>query len=139
MIKMKYRTGLLMAAIILVLLAQNIPKGWSMDAKGYQNISVDQFMTMMAPKDFTLINVHIPYQGEIPQTDALIPFNSIHLFKNELPKDKDTKIVVYCMSGPMGYVAAEKLVRMGYTHVVHLQGGMRAWKKTGKQLVFRTK
>jgi rhodanese-related sulfurtransferase len=39
----------------------------------------------------------------------------------------------------MGYIAAEKLVNMGYTRVVHFQDGMRAWKKTGKQLIYRLK
>lgn len=139
MTKMNYRTVLLIVMVALIVLAQFLPKGWSMDANGYKNISVDQFMMLMAHKDFMLINVHVPYQGEIPQTDALLPFNSIHLLKNELPKDKDAKIVVYCVSGPMGYVAADKLVSLGYTHVVHFQGGIRAWQKAGKQLAFRTK
>lgn len=110
-----------------------------MDKKGYENISVDQFAEMMNHKDFTLINVHIPYEGEISGTDFLIPFNAIDQDKNELPNDKDAKIVVYCMTGPMGHIAAEKLVQMGYTRVIHFQGGMRAWKKAGKPLLFRPK
>jgi rhodanese-related sulfurtransferase len=28
---------------------------------------------------------------------------------------KEAKIVVYCMMGPMGVIAAEKLANMGYT------------------------
>ena len=137
MTKMNYRTGLLIVAVALIVLAQFLPKGWSMDANGYKNISVDQFMMLMAHKDFMLINVHVPYQGEIPQTDALLPFNSIHLLKNELPKDKDAKIVVYCMAGPMGYIAAGKLVDMGYTRAIHFEGGMKAWVDSGRQLRFR--
>ena len=137
MTKMNYRTVLLIVMVALIVLAQFLPKGWSMDANGYKNISVDQFMMLMAHKDFMLINVHVPYQGEIPQTDALIPFNSIHLFKNELPKDKDAKIVVYCMTGPMGYIAAGKLVDMGYTRVIHFEGAMKAWVDSGRQLRFR--
>ena len=43
-------------------------KGWSMDAVGYKNISVDQFIKMMDHKDFSLINVHTPYRGEIADT-----------------------------------------------------------------------
>jgi rhodanese-related sulfurtransferase len=94
---------------------------------------------MMDQKDFTLINVHIPYQGEIPGTDLLIPFNNIDQHESDLPNPKDTKIVVYCMAGPMGYVAAEKLVEMGYSKVIHLEGGMRAWRNSGRPLRFRPK
>ncbi len=132
MAKINHRTEILMAVIVLILLTPIIPNGWSMDTNGYRNISVDRFVEMMDHKDFVLINVHIPYAGEIPETDLLIPFNGIEQHKNELPNDKHTKIVVYCMSGPMGYFAAEKLVSMGYSRVIHFQGGMVSWKNAGK-------
>jgi len=138
-IRMGRRFGLLMMVVAVGLLGCRLPRSWAMDKKGYDNISVDQFVEMMNHKDFILINVHIPYEGEIPETDLLIPFNAIGRHKNELPNDKATKIVVYCMTGPMGDIAAERLVRMGYTRVIHFQGGMRAWKKTGRPLLFRPK
>ncbi len=137
MTKINYRTGILMAANVLILVILVTSNGWSMDSNGYQNISMDRFVKMMEHKDFVLIDVHIPYAGEIPETDLLIPFNDIKRHKNELPNDKNTKIVVYCMSGPMGYVAAEKLAGMGYRHVIHFQGGMVSWKNSGKRLVNR--
>ena len=110
MVKINHQPGILMAAIVLMLVTLFISNGWSMDTNGYQNISMDRFVQMMDHKDFVLINVHIPYAGEIPATDLLIPYNGIEQHKNELPNDKHTKIVVYCMSGPMGYFAAEKLI-----------------------------
>lgn len=139
MTKMTYWFSLKMIAGALGLVVLLISSGWSIAEKGYQNIAGDQFVKMMDHKDFILINVHIPYAGEIAKTDLLIPFNAISQHKNQLPSDKDAKIVVYCMTGPMGYIAADKLVNMGYTQVVHFQGGMRAWKKTGKQLIYRLK
>jgi rhodanese-related sulfurtransferase len=128
MAKLIYRVGILMTFFGIGLLGYFLTSSWSMDEKAYKNISVDQFIKMMNHKDFILINVHIPYQGEIDETD-----------QNELPNDKDVKIVVYCMAGPMGFIAAENLVSMGYTRVKHFRGGMRAWTKNGKQLVHRTK
>jgi len=139
MIKIIDRLSLKVIAASLGLVVLLMSSGWSTDGKGYQNIAGDQFVKMMDHKDFILINVHIPYAGEIAKTDLLIPFNAISQHKNQLPSDKNAKIVVYCMTGPMGYIAAEKLVNMGYTRVVHFQGGMRAWKKTGKQLIYRLK
>ena len=108
--------------------------GWSADQTKYQTISAEQFAQMMDKKDFLLVNVHIPYEGEIAQTDLLIPFNQIDRYRERLPKDKNSKIVVYCLMGPMGSIAADKLARMGYTQVFNLQGGMMAWQSTGNTL-----
>jgi len=32
-------------------------------------VSVQELQTMLDDKDFTMINVHIPWQGDIAQTD----------------------------------------------------------------------
>ncbi|UCE56553.1 MAG: rhodanese-like domain-containing protein [Desulfobacterales bacterium] len=136
---MMVRFRIISILLTLSLAGMLIPDVWSDTKVKYQNVDVDQFLAMMDNKDFVLINVHIPYQGEIPQTDLLIPFNMIDQHRNELPKDKDAKMFVYCMTGPMGYIAAEKLVNMGYTNVFHFEGGMKAWARSGRQLVNRKK
>jgi len=138
--KMIYRGGLL-ALIIIVLapLGNFIADGWTMDKKAYENIYIDQFVKMMDKKDFILINVHVPYYGEIAQTDLLVAFNAIEQHKKDLPKDKNAKIVVYCMMGPMGDIAADKLTSMGYTRVSNFQGGMMAWTQAGRHLQRRQK
>jgi len=109
---------------------------WSMGQKGYVNISVDQFVEMLKNKDFILINVHIPYEGEIPLTDLFIPYNAIDQYKEKLPRQKDAKIVLYCRTGRMSAIAAEKLVQLGYTRIFEFHGGMRAWEKSGRTLLF---
>ena len=139
MVRMRYGLSFLMTLFVMGFMGNLTSDGWSMEKKTYENVSVDQFVKMMNEKDFLLINVHIPYQGEIARTDLLIPFYSIDQFKRELPANKDSKIAVYCLSGPMGDIAAEKLLAMGYTEVIHFQGGMRAWKRAGKQLLYRPK
>ena len=80
----------------------------------YPGISAQclKFAHFFRPKDFILINVHIPYYGEIAKTDLLVPYNEIERHIKDLPADKDAKIVVYCMMGPMGDIAAEKLASM---------------------------
>ncbi len=137
MLKKRYRLGVFIILLNIGFMGNLLSDVWSKDKKTYTNVSVHEFVKMMNQKDFMLINVHIPYEGEIERTDLLIPFNALDHFKGELPIDKDAKIVVYCMSGPMGDIAAEKLLSMGYTEVIHFQGGMIAWKRAGNPLLLR--
>ena len=105
---------------------------------GYQNISLAEFSRQLEAKDFLLINVHVPYQGEIPGTDLLLPYHAVHKQKDRLPSAKDAKIVVYCLTGPMGHTAAAGLVQLEYTDVHHFEGGMLAWVRSGRQLIYRS-
>ena len=98
-------------------------------------ITVEELNAMLKNKDFTLINVHIPYQGEIPGTDVHIPYNEIEKYADQLPQDKDAKIVLYCRSGSMSAAASKTLVEMGYTNVTDVQGGMNAWEAAGYELL----
>jgi rhodanese-related sulfurtransferase len=103
--------------------------------EGYTDISVEQLEAALANKDFSLINVHIPYEGELPQTDAFVPFNEIEANLSQLPADKDAPIVLYCRSGRMSTDAAEELVELGYTNIVEVDGGMQAWEAAGNELI----
>lgn len=79
----------------------------------------------------TLINVHVPYEGELPGTDAFIAFDRIERQRDRLPQEKAAAIAVYCMSGRMSVVAVRKLRDLGYTNVTELRGGMVAWQRAG--------
>jgi rhodanese-related sulfurtransferase len=90
---------------------------------------------MRPTKNFPLINVHIPYEGELPRTDAFIAYNEVEKHLDKLPKSKDAKIVLYCMSGRMSAIAAETLVKLGYKNMWNLKVGMREWQKKGFPLL----
>ena len=134
--KMRLRNHLLMLVMIIGLMGCSDNQGAQKESGRYLNVSVDQFVAMMNKKDFTLINTHIPYEGEIPGTDLFIPFNEIEQQKAQLPENKSTRIVVYCKAGPMGDTAAAKLVQMGYSHVINFKAGMDGWQRAGKSLQF---
>ncbi len=105
--------------------------------QGYRQASAEQLASALKAKNFTLVNVHIPYAGEIPQTDALVPFNDIQNNLAQLPADKNAPVVVYCRSGSMSAAASKTLVGLGYTNIIDISGGMNAWQKMGGTLVNR--
>jgi rhodanese-related sulfurtransferase len=98
-------------------------------------VSPDQLAALLEREDFAFINVHIPNEGEIAQTDAHIPFDQISTDLGQLPSDKSARIVLYCRSGRMSDIAGAELVRLGYTNVSHLEGGFIAWEQSGRELL----
>ncbi len=104
------------------------------DKGSYTNLSVSELQAMLKNKDFTFVNVHIPYQGHIAQTDVFIPYDTIAQNLTKLPADKNAKIVLYCRGGAMSAAAARVLADLGYSHVYQLVGGFSGWKAAGLAL-----
>jgi rhodanese-related sulfurtransferase len=48
--------------------------------------------------------------------------------------DKQASIILYCGGGYRSVLAADALQRMGYTNVVSMDGGIRAWREAGYPL-----
>jgi len=97
----------------------------------YTEISIDELQVMLESKDFAFVNVHTPFEGDIPNTDLSIPFNEIEQNLDKLPAGTDAKIVLYCRSDRMSTIASETLVKLGYTNVHNVVGGMVAWEQAG--------
>ena len=104
----------------------------------YFTLEPKELEAQLKTKDFPLINVHIPYEGEIAGTDQFIPFDQIASSKL-LPKDKKAELVIYCRSGRMSTIAAQTLVRLGYSNVRELRGGFNAWVAAGLKLEQKTR
>ncbi|MDO8451846.1 MAG: rhodanese-like domain-containing protein [bacterium] len=100
-----------------------------------ETVSVQAFKKIFPEKSFTLINVHTPYEGEIPGTDGFIPYDEIPSNSGVLPEDKNAEIILYCKTGRMSEEAVGTVKKLGYTNVRHLKGGMDAWTKIGGTLL----
>ena len=94
-------------------------------------ISATELNQLMQQQDLFLVDVHIPQQRHIKGTDLFIPFNEVKEHTDQLPKDKNTPIYLYCEGGPMGNAAARSLYELGYRNLTNLDGGTNAWKKAG--------
>jgi rhodanese-related sulfurtransferase len=134
---------LILLAALITACGQDTPSptemtesGFPKNAAGYADIDAQQLAEMLSEKDFTLVNVHIPYEGELAQTDLFIAYNRIADDLGQLA-DKDAPIVLYCRSGRMSREAATVLARLGYSNVMELNGGFIAWEAAGYQLLHK--
>lgn len=132
---------LIFIVMIGVLLAGCQPKsvtGETVNVNGgsYVNISPAELNAMLQDKDFVFVNAHIPFDGNIQDTDLSIPYDQISIpeYMNQLPSDTNAKIVLYCRSGRMSEIAATELVSLGYTNIWNLDGGMVAWEQAGYEI-----
>ena len=65
-------------------------------------------------------------QGHIPEAILIPEYEIAVRTEKELP-DKDQLILVYCRSGRRSKIAAEELVKLGYTNVKEF-GGIIDWE-----------
>lgn len=103
----------------------------------YVDLTPDELAALLKNKDFLFINVHIPYAGEIEQTDLFLPYDQAAQQLDQLPADKNAKIVVYCRSDHMSRISVNEWVKAGYTNLYNLDGGFEAWEQAGYELLHK--
>lgn len=101
----------------------------------YARLDPAAFEERMKNEQAMVINVHVPYEGELAGTDAFIPYDKIR-DDPRLPHDKGTELLLYCRSGRMSEEAGMDLHEAGYTNIAHLEGGMKAWEASGRRLIY---
>ena len=105
-----------------------------MNGVPYHVVSVAELQTMLENKDFFMVNVHIPWQGDIPQTDLRLSYEEIEQNLDQLPEDRESKLLVYCLTSGMAKKAIATLLAEGYTNLWMLDGGTTAWEEAGLSL-----
>ena len=97
----------------------------------FTRISVDEAKEMMAD-GAAVIDVREPHEytsGHVPGA-TLMPVNSVHKRREELPKDQD--LIFVCALGQRSALGAEMAAAAGLTRLFNLEGGTEAWIKSGQ-------
>lgn len=120
--------------LILLLLAMTVLAGCGQDEKNeqeavYMNITAEQAKEIMDSQEGYIIldtRTQEEYdEGRIPGA-ILIPYDEVADRAEDILDDKDQLILVYCRSGRRSKLAAEDLVKLGYTNIKEF-GGIIDW------------
>jgi rhodanese-related sulfurtransferase len=109
----------------------------AVEGRKYTALTVPEYRAMSESTDFLVVNVHVPFEGDLPGTEASIPFDHVTAHLDRLPADRSAKILLYCKSGRMSAIAATELAKLGYTAVHDLLGGFNAWVAAGHPMAAR--
>ncbi len=96
------------------------------NGNNYKIISASEAHQMMEENDkIVIIDVrnYDEYTEEHIKNSINVPLNHIE----DIDLDKDTTIIVYCLSGVRSKEASEQLISMGYTNVYNIDGGIINW------------
>lgn len=127
---MKRLIALLLAVLGIVCLAacQNEKTDEKNEAI-YMNINAQKAKEIIdTEKDYVILDVRTQEEYDekhIPDA-VLIPDYEIREKAEDVLKDKDQLILVYCRSGRRSKLAAEELVSLGYTNIKEF-GGIIDW------------
>jgi len=79
-------------------------------------------------REHMLIDVREPWEHEAYSIGGqLIPMGSLAAAIGSIPRDKD--VVLYCEKGIRSVVAIQRLETAGFSNLINLSGGMKAWRE----------
>jgi len=105
-----------------------------------ENLTVEQAASEIERGDALVVDVREPEEranGSIPGTVAaprgmlefwVDPSSPYH--RNEF--DPGKRIILHCAAGGRSALAAAMMQDLGYTNVAHMDGGINAWKESGR-------
>ena len=105
-----------------------------------ENLTPEQVSTEIRDSQPLLVDLREPIEraqtGTIPGRDPGAARNARVLRRSVQPvppprAGPNRRVILYCASGGRSALAADVLMRMGYTKVAHLDGGLKAWQAAG--------
>ncbi len=98
-------------------------------------VSIDEVDAILSEGgDFHLIDVRDADEFESYRIEGadFLSKGWIEAKIHNLVSDKDAKVVLYCGGGNRSALAADNLQKMGYSNVLSMAGGIKAWVNNGK-------
>jgi rhodanese-related sulfurtransferase len=94
-----------------------------------QQISPETLKALLDTGDApVLVDVRETWEREAYNIGGLhIPMGELPARINELPTGED--VVLYCEKGIRSVIAIQRLETIGFTRLINLAGGMKAWKE----------
>jgi len=122
------RTGIKMAMTVRDLLAAAravVPE-----------VSVDEVHRRASSPGHVLIDVRERQEFVAGHLSGAVHISKgfIETLIEEIVPDRDTPITLYCAGGVRSLLAAESILRLGYTKVDSMAGGVGAWRARGFDL-----
>ncbi|MFD2164218.1 rhodanese-like domain-containing protein [Paradesertivirga mongoliensis] len=115
------------------------------DAKqSIENLSPEEVDEELSNNDITLIDIRESEElkqngriaGSVHAPRGMLEFyadSTLPYHKQEF--DKNKRLILHCASGGRSALAAATLKQMGYENVAHMDGGINAWKQSGKPVI----
>lgn len=117
-----------------------VPTATSAEATAAQNpatyVTLDvraAYEQVSASEDAQFVDVRQPDEWAATGVPAGARLISLAQFEQRAPAElaKDKPVYVICNSGNRSRVAAEALIRLGYSQVYNVNGGLQAWLQAG--------
>jgi rhodanese-related sulfurtransferase len=99
----------------------------------FKTIPVSEANEMLGKPGVIFLDVREPSElqpGHIPGAMNVPLANLESQIKKYIP-DKAATIVIYCQGGRRSVTASNALIKMGYTNLLNMDGGYKAWLKAG--------
>jgi phage shock protein E len=106
-------------------------------AQNKSSVNTTEFEKAIQAKDAQVVDVRRPeeYKEGHIKGAVLANWQDQGQFEEKIKGlDKNKPVYLYCLAGVRSSKAADALVKKGFTKVVHLDGGIEAWKAAGKPL-----
>ena len=123
------KKGLIWVFAALMLLTACGQNKENTQGAGYMNITAEQAKEIMDSQEGYIIldtRTQEEYDDEHIPGAILIPYDEVTEKAEGVLTDKDQLILVYCRSGRRSKLAAEALVKLGYTDIKEF-GGIIDW------------
>jgi rhodanese-related sulfurtransferase len=111
---------------------------------GIENLTPDQVSEELSNNNATLIDLReseeLKQNGRIPGSihapRGMVEFYADPTTPYYRPEfDKSKRLIFHCAGGGRSALTVAALKEMGYENIAHLDGGIKAWKESGKPVI----